>query len=291
MLSILIPTYNYNILDLVSTLKQQADDLNIIYEIITIDDASFSELNTCNQNINNFENCTFESLTKNIGRSAIRNLLANRASFEWLLFLDADVFPKSKSFLQNYIQSFTNNTSIILGGIVYKQGDDSEKLRWKIGKKGEEQTIKIRQSSPNKFFFTGNFAIKKSTLLTFSFDETIKTYGYEDTLLAKQLLAHQYNFTHIDNAVYHLGIDDNIYFITKTKQAIENIVILIRKGTFKHDDTKITNTYLKAQTFFIPQLLSVFNKTLEKKAIQNSSLFYYNLFRLGYLHKIFKNLK
>jgi glycosyltransferase involved in cell wall biosynthesis len=40
MLSILIPTYNYNTLLLVKTLQQQAIESKVVFEILVLDDAS-----------------------------------------------------------------------------------------------------------------------------------------------------------------------------------------------------------------------------------------------------------
>ena len=52
MISILIPCYDYNAYPLVSKLEKQALILNINFEIICIDDASFSSKNETNQKIN-----------------------------------------------------------------------------------------------------------------------------------------------------------------------------------------------------------------------------------------------
>ena len=49
MISILIPCYDYNAYPLVSKLEKQALILNINFEIICIDDASFSSKNETNQ--------------------------------------------------------------------------------------------------------------------------------------------------------------------------------------------------------------------------------------------------
>ena len=103
MLSILIPTYNYNIVPLVRDLRSQLHKENIIFEIICIDDASQSELNLINEEINSFEFCSFSSLEKNFGRSKIRNFLAKKAKYEWLIFLDGDVLPAQSSFIFNYL--------------------------------------------------------------------------------------------------------------------------------------------------------------------------------------------
>ena len=70
MLSILIPTYNYNVYPLVSELHKQCLECEIDFEIIVIDDGSKLFFNE-NQEINSFKNCRFEILEKNIGRSGI----------------------------------------------------------------------------------------------------------------------------------------------------------------------------------------------------------------------------
>ena len=87
MLSILIPTYNYNTFPLVEELKNQAIATGITFEIIVFDDGSTDEISLKeNSNINTLDNCFFKISNKNIGRSAIRNLLAKTAKFENLLF-------------------------------------------------------------------------------------------------------------------------------------------------------------------------------------------------------------
>jgi len=52
MLSVLIPTYNYNVVPLVKALYVQLEKQNILFEIIIFDNASNSILNIENQKIN-----------------------------------------------------------------------------------------------------------------------------------------------------------------------------------------------------------------------------------------------
>ena len=59
MISILIPCYDYFAYPLVSKIEKQALVLNIEYEIICIDDGSFSSKNESNQKINILTNCKF----------------------------------------------------------------------------------------------------------------------------------------------------------------------------------------------------------------------------------------
>jgi glycosyltransferase involved in cell wall biosynthesis len=102
MLSILIPTFNYNAFSLVKEMHHQLTLEALDFEIICIDDASYSPLNIKNEEINTLSFSSFKSLERNVGRSAIRNLLADTAKYKWLLFLDVDVIPVKPSFIKNY---------------------------------------------------------------------------------------------------------------------------------------------------------------------------------------------
>ena len=108
MLSILIPSFNYNVYPLAKELETQALNANIVYELICIDDGSFSILNEENQKINTLTNCNFIEHKKNIGRTANRQFLANKAQYNWLLYIDADVLPKHSSFISTYLEQLLN---------------------------------------------------------------------------------------------------------------------------------------------------------------------------------------
>ena len=66
MISILIPCYNYNAYNLICRLEKESLTLGIVFEIICIDDASFSNLNEINQKINTLTNCKFFESKKNM---------------------------------------------------------------------------------------------------------------------------------------------------------------------------------------------------------------------------------
>ena len=71
MLSILIPTYNYNTLKLVKDLQLQGVKSDIDFEILVLDDASTDiKCITENKEINFLEHCSFLENKKNSGRTA-----------------------------------------------------------------------------------------------------------------------------------------------------------------------------------------------------------------------------
>ena len=88
MISILIPSYNYNTLPLVEELHSQAILENVVFEIIVQDDASPENANKqINSEINKIANCRFERNKVTLGRGQNRNSLVAKANYSWLLFL------------------------------------------------------------------------------------------------------------------------------------------------------------------------------------------------------------
>ena len=289
MISILIPTYKWNSYRLVKQIISSIEQESFRYEIHVIDDGS-GELYE-HQKINELNNCYFHSLQKNIGRSRIRNLLIQKANYSWLLFLDGDVMPSKKQFISKYMAAINDQKLVIVGGIKYQNCHEKKVLRWKLGKRNEEKALKKRLAAPYKYFFTGNFLIHKSVFNHLKFDESITRYGYEDLLFARQLQQKNIPIQHIQNEVYHLGIDANSAFIAKTKEALDNLSILLLKNRLNYFDTKISQSYSQTKWFCIPFFLSLFTSFFEKKAIATSLLFYFNLFRLGYLYKMIKKFR
>jgi hypothetical protein len=285
MLSILIPTYNYNAFPLVFDLEQQAQKAEIEYEIICVDDASNSPFNENNEKINSLEGCTFKELPKNIGRSAIRNLLAEKAQYECLLFIDAGTFPKNKDFIKNYLA--IKNKKVISGGMTYldKPPKKPYKLRWLYTKKRESNSQKKHSFKP--VICSSNFFIKKDVIKLNPFDESLKKYGYEDVLFFDSIIKKKIPIHCFNNPVIHNADDNAETFIIKTENAIENLIYLIDEHKIKSDLSSISKLYDKLKKIKLSRLiLTLFKvvKPLLKKNFNSTypSIFLYDFYRLGY---------
>ena len=254
MLSILIPTYNYEVYELVKVLNKQALDAKIEYEIIVLDDGS-QKFQTENNKINEFQFCTYEILKVNVGRSAIRNLLAKKAAFDNLLFLDSDTIPINNNFISNYILQITKEEKIISGGILYSKlkPRESQLLRWKYGNSREALSAKVRKKNPYLRLLTLNFMIKKTVFEKVSFNESIPNLRHEDTLFSYELKNHNIQVEHIENPVYHLGLDEFEIAIKKENESLiaMKIILSIKKIIF---DFCLCFFLRKISTFFIKKL-------------------------------------
>ena len=288
MLSILIPTYNYNIYPLVSEIQRQCLDLKIVFEIICFDDASKLFHHENNQ-INALPNCTYLILENNIGRTSIRNLLAKKAKFEWILFLDADVMPTAKNFISNYKGCINAEYQIILGGVKYfdVKPERSEVLRYKYGKAREEKSAFDRNLKPYSSIVSGNLLIKRDLFLATNYLENKNIYGM-DIFFAYQLYINKVPVLHIDNTVYHFGLENNEVFFKKSLDAVKS-----RKEIMVDlQGIENINPLIKHYKFLVKYRLSNFYKILFmlfqpllKRNIlsKNPNLLCFDLFRLGYL--------
>ena len=287
MLSILIPTYNHNAFPLVKIIYNQAQDLEVPFEIICRDDGSKSLTNLENIKINTLQNAKFIEASENIGRSANRLALANQATYDWLLFLDADVMPKNIHFLKNYIASINMDSEAVFGGFAYHKDHKTKDnaLRFKFGKQREEVDASIRNKNPYKVVISANFIIKKMVYLKLHQTEIKKTYG-TDYVFGTQLKQHAIKIKHLNNEVYHHGIDTNRDFLNKTRDAMETLINLSHSSkNLKHDISLLnTFTFLKQMKLhgvflyvfdtFKPYLI----KNLEGR---NPNMLLFDFYRLG----------
>ncbi len=291
MLSILIPSYDQDVRPLFHALHRQLSDSKLDFEIICVDNASKSELCISNREVNHLKNCQYLENEKDVGRSAIRNQLASLAKYPWMLFLDDDVMPTNSTFAKNYLEAIQNGNQVVCGGLRY-ESDSPKKdfLRYKYGIRHEQVPSSIRQTNPYKHFLASNLLISKEIFDTVRFNEKVTKYGYEDLLFSMDLKSKDISILHIDNPVYHLGIDNNSVFLNKTEQALENMVALKKKGILTNVDTGIFQTYQRFKKFGMQGILRNWKSFFGKKAL-GGSLFFFNFYRLSYLSFLLKDIE
>lgn len=298
MLSILIPTYNYETTTLVKVLNEQAILENIKFEIIVGDDKSTDlEIIKNNQEINSIENCSYYVNVENLGRGGNLNELVKKAKFEWILFLDCDVLPKDSNFIKNYIHCIqSNNDSIYFGGLIYdlKKPENDEMLRWVYGHKRESATLEKRKLKPYETTLTSNIVIKKEVLITYPFHSEIKNYGFEDLVFILELRKNKTAINHIENPVYHLNLEKSIIFITKFESSLRNLKFLTDSKIIEPKDARFSMLYNRLNKFKLTIFFRLSFKCLKPYYLnnltsKNPSLLVFDLYRLGYFCEIKAN--
>lgn len=295
MISILIPTYQYNVLPLVKKVHRLISKENIDFEILVYDDCSPKEIIE-NKKINQLDNAHYKVLPENLGRSTIRNLLADKAKFEWLLFLDADVMPIKDDFIRNYLRFFSKKYDIIYGGIKYtpKRPKVTQLLRWHYGNSRESLSCEKRTKNPYLSFLTLNFLARKSIFQKIRFDEDIPNLRHEDTLFSYHLQSFKVPVLHINNPVYHLGIESSMEFLKKSIESVEGALYLKKNNLIDSNYIRILSFHEKLKKlkldYLIDYLIRKNLKQIEVNLLGNKpSLLLFDLYRLYHLIQFEKN--
>ena len=295
MISVLIPVYNYRVFGLVDELQKQLALSGIKYEIRCRDDASDNEFTKRNERIRKFEN-TYYSINKtNLGRVATRQLLAEASNFDWLLFLDADVMPKNKNFVKNYIQATRFDCDAVFGGFAYqkKSPPAGVELRWIYGGKNEHIKASLRNKKPYKVVISANFLIKKSEFK--KLNKQISNTGYGlDNYFGSLLNAHKVKVKHIDNEVFHLGLESNQIYLRKKEQAAETLLHLYESGKITAHENDLLKLYVLLKKYSLVSLFSWLYKIVKtslKKNLTGSkpSVNLLQFYRISYLCYITNN--
>ena len=228
-LSIAIPTRNDDCSQTVSKLLEQARrETSLDFEILIADDASdnaevIRQLNI----IGNQEGCRLIRLKENVGRAAVRNMLAREAKYDKVLFIDAGVDINNQDFLKTYILH-ANDADIVCGRWKTEVGAETAKanLRAKYELDCEKNHTPLqRNKHPYRSFRTVNFLVHKDILLNNPFPADMTGYGYEDVVFGKQAEKAGCTVLHIDNPVVYKSYEDNEAFVSKTIQSVNTLYI------------------------------------------------------------------
>ena len=291
MLSILIPIYNYDVRQFVKNLSDQSIELEFEVEIICLDDKSELSFLELNREVGNFENVLWMESDKNLGRSAIRNRLVEKARFENLLFLDCDGATISDSYLVNYTKHW-NSYDVIYGGRVYNdEAPDDHDLyfHWYCGSIREAILVENRRLNPYKSFMTNNFLIRKTVYDSVKMDETLVGYGHEDTLFAQELKRAGFSIKHVYNPIEHVGLETLDRFIQKSENGLKNLKMLINQRRVD-SSIRLAKYYLLLRRFGLIGILSYIVAFFESRIMRNlrgpaPNLLWFDLWKLSKLQR------
>ncbi|MFD1468578.1 glycosyltransferase family 2 protein [Hymenobacter caeli] len=228
-LSVLIPVYNRPVAELITALVAQAPQWPGPVEICLLDDGSAEEFRGANRALAAQPGVRYQELPRNVGRAAVRNRLAAGARHEWLLLLDNTGQLPDGQFLARYAAAL-GRAPVLAGGVCYAPGppaDPAQYLRWHYGRRREARPLAQRQAAPYDQLLVNNLLLSKELLLRFPLDESLRGYGHEDTKLGWQLAAAAVPVLHLENPVWHAGLETAAAFLAKSEQGVRNLAQLL----------------------------------------------------------------
>jgi len=283
MISILIPIYNFDCRALIDALHGQIEASGKECEIVAADDASTEQLDAIEE-ISLLPYVRFFQFKENQGRSKIRNFLASKAGFRYLLFIDCDAEVCSNSYLQNYIDILKPGICCSGGRSIYN------------GAYGLEHSLIVMYNreieanyTKNKTFISFNFIIDRELFNKVRFNERVVDYGHEDTLFALDI-AKQGTISYIDNGLVHREILSNEEYLRKVEIScckLCNMQELLSESEMRHA-FKVWRAYAALKSAGLSGAMAKWYKkrrdSLKKRLFsENPKLFWLQIYKLGYL--------
>lgn len=240
---------------LVKDLVQQCSTCSVPWEIICVDDGSDAYFREINQCVAEMPGVSYEILPHNIGRAAVRNLLARKAQFPYLLFMDCDSRVVRTDYLQQYIARMKSQT-VLCGGRVYPDSPPENKqllLHWKFGRKREQVPASQRAVHPHHAFMSNNFVVPRQCFLDIQMEERLIGYGHEDTLFGMELLARGIAVEHLENPLEHSGLETAEVLIQKNDDAMRNLAWLMTNAAIPIE-TRLAGLVRKLKRYRLEEL-------------------------------------
>ncbi len=254
MLSICIPTYNTDCSELLDILAKQIAQIEETVEVLVCDDFSTDDVRK-NQKACERNGFFFFENQSNLGSISTRKKLAKKSCSNWLLFVDADMLPKTDEYLTKYTYFITNNNNdIAIGGSCYANEIKPFNLRLRYGRNREEISAEKRQLNPYNSILFGNVLIKKELFNEVFDDFKDNEYG-EDIYLSSFLKSLKKDVVHLPNETYHLGLESNREFIKKIQKAGEMNVRLNSNSTLDLSHLKLVRTYSFLKRYMLNNLM------------------------------------
>lgn len=293
MISILIPVYNFDVRQLVRDLHVQLLAAGAPFEIICLDDGSDEAFKIQNRELLNSSTFHYEELAHNLGRARIRNALAAKAQYPYLLFMDCDSKVVSPDYIQNYLDHLHPET-LLYGGRCYAPEPPVQPelhFHWHYGMQREVRRAAERAKQPYHAFMTNNFLIPKAIFEQIRFDERLTQYGHEDTLFGLELQKCGIRIKHLDNPLEHIGLESVDVFLEKTRQGIRNLAFLEKEHPGL--DTKLLRTYRKLTRWRLAAVSGFVLRVLQPLLLRNlqsknPGLRFFDLYKLHLLIKVKK---
>ncbi len=285
MLSILIPVKNFDCSKLVEMLHKQGEALGCPYEILVAEDGTDKSKLHLNAISDTLANCRRIVKDINIGRAAIRNLLATEAQYPNLIFIDCDAVVETNDFLKTYAGALKEH-KVVCGGLYHPDTIPNEHcaLRYRYEREADKRRDALtRSKAPYDRFTSFNFAMDKALFNSILFDISITRYGYEDVLFGKELERRHIKILHINNSLMHSGLEENAAFLEKTEQALATLADI----KDKIGNTPLLDTVDKLSRYHLTGLFMAYWKRNRERLRKNllgpsPSLLKFKIYKLGY---------
>ena len=224
-----------------------------------------------------------------MGIAISRKILCEKAKYDWILLLDADVELKNECFILNYLKFIDKEFDFVFGGFDYKDSKPANDsvLRWKYGKQCEALSSESRNSNPCKVIIAANMLAKKEAYNKLKIDQIGNLYAM-DYYFGALLKKNNAKVLHLDNQVYHLGIEKSTKYLRKKELAVITLLELFNEMKVTKHSNDLLKSYVFCKKTKLNYLLSLwynlFSPKMKKNLTgRNPSIKLLQLYKLSYM--------
>ncbi len=293
LLSVLIPVYQHHPAALLETLAKQlktqaAGEVEVLIGDDSADEAFLSWHQAYSASTHPW--LRIYKYPQNLGRSKSRNFLIEKASGQYVWFLDGDV-TLPDGLLTAYLEKLNDTQAVWCSGIACPQGATNNLRNWYTNQVETKEAVE-RNKAPYRSFSAANFAMPTAFAENVKFPESHSGYGHEDTHFGLQLLEAGYKVKHFDLAVWHASEESDQTYLAKVKDAVANLALLYRTDRLfqKHrSEIKLIRSWEPFSALGITFFVSLLTPIFEKQLLQGKrSLRVLNLYKLGWFDRFFR---
>lgn len=236
-LSVLIPFFRDDPRPLLEALDEEAAGMARAVEVVVLDDGSGDEAlaEGVRAAVAGLRSpARFVRLVRNEGRSRGRNRLAANARAGSFLFLDSDMRPDHRRFLQVWTDLVAReDPAVAFGGFSLLQApaDRAFAVHRAMAARSDCVPYTERARQPEKYVYTSNLLVRRDAFESEAFDAEFTGWGWEDVEWAMRM-ARRYRVVHVDNPATHLGLESAERLAGKYEQSVANF----RRVVDRHPD-------------------------------------------------------
>jgi glycosyltransferase involved in cell wall biosynthesis len=171
------------------------------------------------------------TLPANEGRAIGRNRLASAARGGFLLFLDSDMRPDTRRFLQDWADlAAQQKPAVAFGGFSLLQAPTEARfaVHRAMAAKSECVPHAERARQPEKYVYTSNLLVRRDVFEAEAFDSGFTGWGWEDVEWAMRV-SQRFPVVHLDNPATHMGLDTVAALAGKYEQSAPNFARMARR--------------------------------------------------------------
>lgn len=233
-LSVLIPFLHDDPSDLLARLDEEAAALEGSVEVVALDDGTNDAALTArlSDQVRALRlPARLIVLKTNEGRSQGRNRLAAAARGGSLLFLDSDMRPDHRRFLQDWADLVAReDPAVAFGGFSLLQASDEARFAVHRAMATRSDCVPYTQRArqPEKYVYTSNLLVRRDVFQAEAFDAGFSGWGWEDVEWAMRV-SRRFRVVHLDNPATHMGLDTVESLSAKYEQSAPNFARVVAR--------------------------------------------------------------